>query len=654
MIHTVFTVRRSCPEKIMIGTTLGAYRIQEQIGMGGMATVYKAYDPGTDRHVAIKILPKRYSENPEFRERFRHEAKSTAKLEHPYILPVYVYGEQDETAYLVMRYLAGGTLAELVRERPLGLDEVARLVSQIGSALEHAHQNGIVHRDVKPSNVLLDGQGNAFLGDFGIAKMLEGMGDLTRTGTVLGTPYYLSPERCRGRTDLTAASDIYSLGVMVYEMVTGQVPFNADTPLAIVHKHLQESPPPPRHLRPNLPEEVERVLLTALAKRPEDRYESAGALAGALARAVGTPLAAELPPVSTGGTTLDMQLTESWRKPPKRRLRPVWIGMAVLVIAAGLAGGILLTRGGQEAEEIISSPTITDDPRVRVLGSYPGDGLMSVAWSPDGTRLASGALDGEITVWDVTTGDMLQANEEHALGVSGMAWSPDGRLIASSSTDARVIIWDPSTGEPVVEPVSPGESVWAVAWSPDGTLLASGSHTGSVDLWNTATGELVASLEAHTRPVGSVAWSPDGTLLASASRDGSVIVWDAVKGEPLRTFSEGVVELLSVAWSPDGERLAAGARDQTITVWDAETGARELKLAGGTGEVDGVAWSPDGARLATVSNEVNVRDGDSGYLLEILELNVPVTCAAWSPDSGTMAVGLTNGMLLLWDPGPES
>jgi serine/threonine protein kinase len=213
----------------MIGKTLGGYRIIEQVGMGGMATVFKAYDPSTDRHVAVKILPQQYSTNPSFRARFEREARAIARLEHLHILPVFGYGEEDGITYMVMRYMDTGTLTDLIHQGAMALDDAGRLIRQIASALNYAHSKGVIHRDIKPSNILIDDQGNAWLTDFGIAKIVESAVDLTGTG-LIGTPAYMSPEQCRGEKDLSPASDQYSLGIMLFEMVTGRTPYQAETP----------------------------------------------------------------------------------------------------------------------------------------------------------------------------------------------------------------------------------------------------------------------------------------------------------------------------------------------------------------------------------------------------------------------------------------
>lgn len=282
----------------LIGSTLGPYRILEQIGLGGMATVYKAYQPGTERLVALKVMPDHYAHNPHFVQRFEQEARIIAKLEHRNIVPVFDFGTQDGTTYLVMRYLQAGTVKDILERGALSLADAAKIIGDVAAALGYAHEQGIIHRDVKPSNILVDKDGNAYLMDFGIAKVLEGTANLTGSA-MLGTPAYMAPEQTLNRP-VTAQTDVYSLGVMLYEMVTGRQPFEAETPMAVALKHVHDSLPPPRHLKPDLPDEVELVILKALAKDPADRYQSAGDLARAFSNAV----------QATATTTTETGLTE--------------------------------------------------------------------------------------------------------------------------------------------------------------------------------------------------------------------------------------------------------------------------------------------------------------------------------------------------------
>ncbi|MCS6835938.1 MAG: protein kinase [Anaerolineae bacterium] len=266
------------------GMTLGSYHIVERIGQGGMATVFRAFHPATERHVALKVLSPALADNPNFQARFNVEAKVIAKLQHVHILPVFDYGHDKGITYLVMPYVTGGTLKALLARVILSLDGANRLFGQLASAVDYAHRQNILHRDLKPANVLLDSSGNVLLSDFGLAKISAMSLGLTGS-SILGTPLYMAPEQGAGEP-VSAQSDIYSLGVILYEMVTGQVPYNADTPVAIILKHIQQPLPLPRALRPDLPEAVENVIVKALAKNPRDRYETAAEMAEALDKAV--------------------------------------------------------------------------------------------------------------------------------------------------------------------------------------------------------------------------------------------------------------------------------------------------------------------------------------------------------------------------------
>jgi hypothetical protein len=247
-----------------------------------MATVYKSYQPSLDRYVALKVLPAHLTDEPGFAERFRREARAVAKLEHPHILPVHDYGREGDLTYIAMRYVEGGTLKELLG-KPLELPLVVELIGQIAEALDHAHEHGVIHRDVKPSNVLLHRGNWTLLTDFGVARMVEGTQDLTGTGVGVGTPAYMSPEQGQGKK-VDRRNDVYSLGVVLYEMLTGRVPYEAETPLGVVWKHVNEPLPLPRIITPEISKGVERTVLKALAKSPDHRYRSAGELARALWR----------------------------------------------------------------------------------------------------------------------------------------------------------------------------------------------------------------------------------------------------------------------------------------------------------------------------------------------------------------------------------
>jgi len=295
----------------LTGQQLGAYRLQTPLGEGGMAFVYRAYQPGVERSVAVKILPRQYSRDAEFLSRFNREAKVVANLQHPHILAVFDYGQANDFTYIVMPLLEGGTLTDKLKEGPFTLDQISRVMAQVGDALDYAHAQGIVHRDIKPSNVLLDTRGNCLLSDFGIARIVEGSEALTDTGKILGTPSYMAPEQGQGHP-ADARSDIYALGIILYEMLTGRVPFKAETPVAIVIKHIHSPLPLPSQMNPSISPAVEEVVLKALAKKPDDRYQTATAMSQALNKAIAaTPAVVPAEPSLTDMTAPSMSAVKS-------------------------------------------------------------------------------------------------------------------------------------------------------------------------------------------------------------------------------------------------------------------------------------------------------------------------------------------------------
>ncbi len=264
----------------LVGKTLGQYRIIERIGEGGMATVFKALQPGLNREIALKVLSPHFANKGDFSQRFERESQAIGNLHHPHILPIYDSGQDKGYSYLAMRYIAQAKTLADVMKKPLSMERIVELISQIAAALDHAHQAGIIHRDIKPSNILMDGDW-ALLSDFGLVKIIGQSVDLTDTGVGMGTPSYMSPEQGMGKK-VDHRTDIYALGIILYEMLTGQVPHKAETPIATVMNRVNEPLPLPRSLNLNIPEAVERVLLKALAKNPTDRFASVGQFANAL------------------------------------------------------------------------------------------------------------------------------------------------------------------------------------------------------------------------------------------------------------------------------------------------------------------------------------------------------------------------------------
>ena len=278
------------------GESIAGYEIVSQVGAGGMATVYKAYHERLDRHVAIKILHDTFAKDDSFLERFEREARIVARLEHPHIVPIYDYADVDNQPYFVMKYIEGGTLKRRLIKQGITLDEIKGMMTLLADALSYAHEKGVLHRDIKPSNILIDERDLPYISDFGLARIVQ-VGDSTIShDMMLGTPYYISPEQARGERELTPATDVYSFGIILYELLVGSVPFIADTPYAIVHEHIYTQPEPPSQLNPELSAAVDEVLLKALAKEPPKRHQTATALMDEFKLAMAESGVTRLPP----------------------------------------------------------------------------------------------------------------------------------------------------------------------------------------------------------------------------------------------------------------------------------------------------------------------------------------------------------------------
>ncbi len=303
---------------LQIGDEIGPYKITEQLGAGGMATVYKAYHARLDRNVAIKVMHATFLQNDAFVARFEREARIVARLEHPNIVPIYDYSEVEKQPYLVMKFIEGRTLKDVLRESSLPQDEILRLMTAVAHALDYAHKQGVLHRDIKPSNIIIDQRGNPYLTDFGLARLLQAGESTMSADVMLGTPHYISPEQASGSTELDARTDIYSLGVVLYELLTGRVPYAGNTPYAIVHDHIYTPVPRTSEVNPGMSPQIENVLLKALEKKPADRYATASEMLDALRSAVSG---------SAQSQTASAALVEAKPKiaaeaPPKRQTTP--------------------------------------------------------------------------------------------------------------------------------------------------------------------------------------------------------------------------------------------------------------------------------------------------------------------------------------------
>jgi WD40 repeat protein/serine/threonine protein kinase len=588
--------------------------------------------------------------------------------------------------------------AALATERsgtsPAFFRTVAHLGVQAAEALEHAHQLGVVHRDIKPANLLVDAGGRLWVTDFGLAHCQSQTG-LTMTGDLLGTLRYMSPEQALAQRVLVdQRTDVYSLGVTLYELLTLEPAYNGRNREEVLRQIAFEEPRPPRRLNPAVPVELETIVLKAMAKNPQERFASARELADDLGRFLrDEPIRARRPSL--------VQRARKWARRHRSVVGVALAAVALLLLAGAGAFAVSYVKieGALQSETRAKTELADALERERQIAYYhrvalahrewlannvgraeqlldecPGalrhwewhylkrlchrdlltlrgrrSSGRGVAFSPDGRRLASASLDGSLKVWDARTGRKLVAVPTHQDTVWGLAYSPDGRRLATGSWDKTVKVWDALTGQEVLT-LRSKDKVFSVAFSPVGPYLASAGYGGTVEVWKT-TGEKLRTLRGHTTIVQSVTFRPNSRQLASASGD-IVKVWDLTTGQNLFTLRGHRWGVFCVAYSPDGRRLASVAQDKTVKLWDATTGGELLTLRGHAGPVRGVAFSPDGRHLATASDDqtLKVWDATTGVELRTLRGHTNwVTGVAYSPDGQRLASAGEDVTVRAWD-----
>jgi WD40 repeat protein/serine/threonine protein kinase len=712
-------------------SALEGYEILEILGRGGIGVVYKARHCKLKRVVALKVLAGDKRVGRDDLARFRAEAETTAQLQHPNIVQIYEVGEHDGRPYFALEFVDGKSLADRIGGSPQSPREAAELVETLARAMHYAHERGVVHRDLKPANVLLTfsreppasaggtpalAEGSRLndaipkISDFGLAKRLDQAG-LTQTGQVLGTPSYMAPEQARGQSKtIGPAADVYALGAILYQLLTGRPPFKGVTSVDTVMQVLHEEPLPPRRLQPNVPCDLETICLKCLEKEPRKRYASARELAEDLCRfREGRPIRARRVGV--------------WEQAGRWcRRNPALAGMLaamVLLFAAGFAAVTWSYLGAEEArqrEALARRQEAEQRERAELNLYYSRIALAEREWlannvaraehlldlcraaegqpdrrgwewyylkqlchadlgtvrahpfpvygltfSPDGKYLVSAAGDpgyrndprttpGELTLWDAERLQQVGSFAGHGGRVENVAFSRDGARLVSLSTDNTARLWDVAgRGQQAAFRANVHGFLRrsAAALSPDGKTLAVPNRR-QVELLDVTTGDAVGTFEGPPDHVCHLAFSPDGMLLAGAGDKTTVYVWEVATGRQRYCLADGGT---TVAFAPDG-RLLATSHESTVCLWEAATGQAGLTLRGHTGRVYDVAWARDGRRLATGSADQTVRLWDVPTALEQRVFRghtSSVLRVACAPDGRRIVSGDEAGLLKVWD-----
>jgi WD40 repeat protein/tetratricopeptide (TPR) repeat protein len=657
---------------------VAGYDVLGMLGKGGMGVVYKARQLGLDRVVALKMI--RYAEDagPDERERFRTEAHAVARLQHPNIVQIYEVGECGGRPYFSLEYCPGGCLADQLDGTPWEPRRAAQFIETLAGAMEAAHRAEIVHRDLKPANVLLTEDGTPKVADFGLARRLNRQGG-TRTGAVIGTPSYMAPEQAEGKRGVGPAADVYALGAILYELLTGRPPFKAATDLDTILQVVAEEPVPVRRLQLKVPRDLETVCHKCLEKDPRKRYATAAALAEDLRRfQAGEPVSAR--PVGTLGRVV------KWAR--RRPAVTALLAAVALVTLFGATGMGWAYREAVRQQNLVGAEADRARNEARRADSKAEEARMQAldaARARDDARwqtycaevgradaqLQAGNHSGAYQVlqrtrlehrgWEYqylrnrTDGTLLTLHA-HNGPVYSVCYSADGSRIASASQDNTVKVWDARSGAELLTLRGHAGAVRSVSYSPDGTQLASASEDSTVKVWDARTGIELFTLRGHTGKVRTVSYHPNGSQLASAAQDSTIKVWDARSGALLLSLRGHFSTVTSVSYSPDGSRIASGAEDKAVKVWGASSGAELFSLRGHAGWPTSVSYSPDGSRIATASRdtgkpgELKVWDARSGALLLSLPGHTSqVYCVSYSPDGMRLASASNDNTVKVWD-----
>lgn len=656
------------------------YDVVEVLGQGGMGIVYKARHLKLNRLVAVKMLLSGIFASQTELERFTREAKAEALLSHPHIVQVYDVGEISGRPYFTMEFVGGGTLAKRLAGIPLDAMNAAEMVATLADAVDFAHRNGIVHRDLKPANILLTTEGLLKISDFGLAQHLNAETQLTFQGDRIGTPSYMPPEQALGQVDrIGPASDVYALGAILYELLTGRPPFRANSVAETERQLISEDPVPPAALNSQVPRALETVCLMCLRKDPARRYPSAAELSADLRRFLRhEPVAAR--PIGPIG-----RLNHWARRNPGLSVSLLAAAVLLLIVAAGSLASTLHFRELRIKDQSVSLKMrkLAEDAlgaQVLAEGLYEqaeerGAALRVSLYSAEmklcGEAANSPGGISRIHDWLIRWKDSkpdLRGWEWYYLyglchrdletlsvtdaGLWCVAASPDGQQLAVSGNDPVICVFDVKSRNLVHRLQGHKTSVSSVAWSTNGLQLASACWDGSIKTWDTRTAREVRTFHNQTDPLYSVAWDRDGKRLAAAGERGPVWVWDATTGKLVDQLEGHTPGVRGIAWHPGENRIASAGMDSNIYIWDVNDPKHPKVLNDHGNWVNKVAWHPDGSRLASVSNDHTCKiwnTGDGTVVSTLVGHREGILDVGWSGDGRKLATCSEDQTIRIWN-----
>jgi serine/threonine protein kinase len=645
---------------------LGAFDVIRVVGRGGMGVVLAAFDESLQREVAIKILDPQLKANETARQRFCREARAAAKVSHDNIVAVYQVSE-DETAslpYFVMQLVNGETLEDrLRRQGKLTVEETVRIGMQAAAGLAAAHEHQLIHRDIKPANILIDKLTNKVkLTDFGLARAAEDL-KLTRTGFVAGTPLYMAPEQARG-DEIDVRSDLFSLGSVLYESLSGRPPFEGKTPLVVLRRLTDELHEPIHKVNPDVPDWLEDILDKLLEKDPEKRYQSAAELANELAQ----HYACIKPPSMDKVEACPLSPSRTWRNIIRSRSqRKAAVFLAATFLLGALLGSLGTVAFGPTREVRVEVPAEVAKNGVAVAAPSNGGeprgpnelqttkrlsgAVWSLTSSPDGKMVIAGLEDGSIVSWDLKNNGTITTLGKHDGPVWSVDLAPDGKTYISSSDDGSVKVWDIVSDKPIAE-IKNDVSVRSAAMNPEKTHVVTGDRMGNVKIWSIARPETPEKVFKHAGIINAVAFGPDSLLIASGSTNKTVILWERNTGKNRGIMRGHEGPVYGVAFSPEGDTLATASWDHNVMLWNTSDGTpiKTIKDAHEEG-IWAISFSCCGKVLATAGQEglVKVWNVEDGKELRQFSRHKGTVHAVHFTDGGKqLFTGGRDGTIKLW------